>query len=147
MGIYKACSYDCKCEGMFSTLDPNDLSVYMVKPCEKHILLEGNTLVYELCHILNHITKKDQKLINIKNKYNVKILQLKPIYINENRKYLMKIEVIHNGEIDINKLDNNKNMLYSQMDDEPMWKQIDEHVIQMIFVFNCKHHTVEHWIL
>ena len=138
MGIYGVKSTTCNCKGSWSTLT-NDKRIYMTKPCEEHILIEGNTIYYELKHILNYIIKNFTG-IRIKDKYLVKILQIEKVRIN---KTLIKFEVIHNGELNIENFNKNKNIIFSQMNDEPMWNKIDDNIIHFTLVYQSPHHTVE----
>lgn len=138
MGIFGVKSKTCNCKGSWTTLT-NDHRIYMERPCKLHMLEEGNTIYYELRHLLNHIIN-DFKGIKIKEKYPVKILKIEKL---TNDKKIIKIEVIHNGDLNTNNFNNNKQMFYSQMNDEPMWKKIDDNTINMIILYQSPHHTVE----
>ena len=37
----------------------------------------------------------------------------------------------------------NKNIIFSQMNDEPMWNKIDDNIIHFTLVYQSPHHTVE----
>lgn len=139
MGIYGVKSRTCNCRGSWSTLDPKDYRVYMTKPCEKHMLTEGNTIYYELKHLFKSIINNFDGII-IREKYPCKILRVEKI---DNRKTIVKLEVIHNGDLNINNFDNNKKIFYSQMNDEAMWREIDENTIHIIITYQSPHHTVE----
>lgn len=139
MGIYRVKSKTCNCKGTWSTLDPRDLRIYLDNPCKEHSLIEGNTIYYELNHLLDKILK-DPILIVIKQKYPVKIVKVKNC---AGSKILLKIEVNHNGELDTHNFYDNKQIYYLQMDDELMWKKIDDNTIQLIILYLPQHHTVE----
>ena len=89
-------------------------------------------------HLLNHITTNFED--NIKEKYAVKILQTEKLTTN---KTIIKIELNHKGELDNGNCNNTKQMFYSQMNDEPMWKKIDNNILHMIILYQSPHHTVE----
>ncbi len=139
MGIYRVKSKTCNCKGSWSTLDPRDRRVYLDEPCKKHKLSEGNTIYYELKHLLVSLIN-DINEMRIKEKYEVKILKVQKL---DNNKTIIKIEVNHEGDLNIDKFNNNKQIYYSQMNDEPMWKQIDNNIIHMIILYRSPHHTVE----
>jgi len=139
MGIYGVKSRTCNCRGSWSTLDPKDHRVYMTNPCEKHTLTQGNTIYYELKHLFNVIINNFDGII-IREKYPSKILRVEKI---DNRKIIVKLEVIHNGDLNIDNFDNNKKIFYSQMNDEVMWREIDKNTIHIIILYQAPHHTVE----
>jgi hypothetical protein len=138
MGIYGVKSNKCNCKGSWSTLT-NDCRTYMEKPCSEHSLIVGNTIYYELKHLLNYITTNFEDII-IKEKYAVKILQIEKLTKN---KTIIKIEVNHNGNLNVNNFDNSKQTFYSQMNDEPMWINIDDTIMHMIILYQSPHHTIE----
>lgn len=142
MGIYTLKSCTCECKGVICTLT-SDHRVYMDKPCLNHKLDIGNSIYYELNHLFKHITNYTTTNTNIifyKPKYLVKVLDIK--VLDKNKK-LVKVELIHNGSIDISNFNEHKNIIYSQWNDEPMWKKIDENTINFIFLYQGCHHTVE----
>ncbi len=139
MGIYGIKSDKCDCRGFWSTLD-SDCSVHISKPCVKHRLEVGNVIYYELIHILRHITKHSSSNV-YKYKYPVKILEI--LDLHDIRKKVIKLELTHDNMIDVNQFDNNKQIYYSQLNDQPMWNKIDEHTIQFIILYNPKHYTIE----
>jgi hypothetical protein len=148
MGIYGVKSKTCNCRGYWSTWDKNDYRIYMRNPCEKHSLKVGNTIYYKLNYLLKHISNKDvtslplvkAELPLVKETYLVKILHVEQL---TNFKMLIKIEVKHNGELNVDNFNNNKQIFYSQINDEPMWKKIDDNIIHMITLYQEPHHTVE----
>jgi len=146
MGIYGVKSNNCECRGNWCTLD-SDHRVYMNKPCSKHRLEIGNSIYYELHHLLMHITKYDTnntKIIKYKPKYLVKILDIQKLDIPKyNRNTCIKFEFKHDINIDIANFNESKNIIYSQFNDEPMWKKIDNNTIHLIVLYQGCHHTVE----
>ena len=138
MGIYGVKSKTCNCIGSWATLT-NDHRIYMKKPCQNHELKEGNVINYELIHLLNHIIKNRVGIL-IENVYPLKILQVAELGRD---KKIIKVEVNHQGKLNTNNFDMNKQMYFSQMNDEPMWKKIDDNRFEFIFVYMSKYHTVE----
>lgn len=138
MGIYGVKSNTCNCQGSWSTLDSNDHRIYMERPCKEHKIIVGNTIYYQLKYLLNHIIN-NFKDIKIKEKYAVKILEIEKV----TDKTIIKIEVNHNGEFNVNNFNDNKQIFYSQMNDEPMWKKIDDNILHMIILYQAPHHSVE----
>jgi hypothetical protein len=136
MGIYNVKSNKCNCKGSWSTLT-DDYRIYMEKPCQNHQLKEGNIIYYELHHLLNYITKNK---IVIKDVYPVKILKL--VKIGKD-KQIIKVEVNHQGKLNTNNFDTLKQTYFSQINDEPMWKKIDDNIFEFIFLYKSQHHTVE----
>ena len=102
MGIYGVKSNTCNCKGSWSTLDSNDLRIYMETPCPNHQIREGNIIYYELRHLLHHVVNIKNN-IRIREKYPVKVLDIKEI---DRCRKIIKIEVDHNGEIDVDNFDN-----------------------------------------
>lgn len=142
MGIYGVKSTNCECRGNWATLD-SDYRVYMSKPCSNHELKIGNSIYYELIHLLKHITKyftANTNIIWYEPKYLVKILDVKTI--NKCQKCI-KVELIHNGTINVSNFNQSKNIIYSQFNDEPMWKEIDDNTIHFIILYQGCHHNVE----
>lgn len=146
MGIYGVKSTNCKCRGSWSTLD-SDHRIYMTKPCSNHDLQIGNSIYYELIYLFNHITKyptTNTNIIKYEQKYLVKILDI--ANISKEGKKCIKIELVHNGTIDVSNFNQSKNIIYSQFNDEPMWTKIDDNTIHFIIVYQGCHHTVaEQW--
>jgi hypothetical protein len=140
MGIYKVKSKTCNCKGNWSTLVENDHRVYMIMPCSNHELKEGNMIYYELIHILQHITIPESLHKPYKYKYLVKVLEKQKI---QNHKYIVKIELKDDGDINIDNFIKSKQIYFSQMNDEPMWKRIDNDTIQLVLLYQSPHHTVE----
>lgn len=136
MGIYEVESNTCNCIGNFTTFD-DDHRIYMSKPCQIHELKEGNTIYYDLRDDLKYIMKSFDE-IEIKKKYLVKILKIEKI-INSNKK-IIKIEI--NDNLDTY-FDDNKQIFYTQMNDEPMWKKVDDNKINMIILYKTVNHTVQ----
>jgi hypothetical protein len=118
MGIYGVKSNTCNCKGSWCTLT-NDTRICMTNPCQKHIIKEDNTIYYELKHIITYIIK-NKSGIQCEHKYPVKILKLIKL---DNKKTIMKIEVNHQGKLNTDNFDINKQMYFSQINDEPMWKK------------------------
>lgn len=141
MGIYKVISNTCDCQGSWSTLVPSDLSVILIKPCLKHELKINNIIQYELIHVLEYITKKESSHI-YKIKYPIKILNIDNTYLYLNKK-IIKVEVTHNGTIDVNNFDNDKQIYYSFLNDQSLWNKIDDNTIHFTITYNVKHHTIE----
>ncbi len=140
MGIYTLKSTNCECKGTIYTLTA-DHRVYMEKPCLSHDLKIGNSIYYELNHLFKHFTKSlTLNIICYEPKYLVKVLDVKVL---ERGKKLVKVELIHNGTINVSNFNEHKNIIYSQMNDEPMWKKIDENTIDFIFLYQGCHHNVE----
>jgi hypothetical protein len=139
MGIYEVKSNTCNCKGSWSTLDGKDFRVYMDKPCPNHQLKEGNIIYYKLIHLLDHIIKI-KKNIKLREVYPLKILQV--CELGRDKK-ILKVEVNHNGDLNTDNFDTFKQMYFSQMNDEPMWKKIDDNRFEFIFVYMSKHHTIE----
>jgi hypothetical protein len=73
---------------------------------------------YIIC--LNILQKIEQlintNIIKYEPKYLVKILDVKKI----DRKKCIKIELIHNGTIDVSNFNESKNIINSQFNEEPM---------------------------
>lgn len=138
MGIYCVKSNTCNCKGNWSTLT-NDHRIYMVKPCSNHILKEGNTIYYELFHVLDKIIKTKDGL-RIKQKYPVKILKIEQL---DRSCKIIKLEVNHNGELNVDNFDNTQQAYFSQMNDDPMWKRIDDKKFEFILLYLNVHHTIE----
>ena len=70
-------------------------------------------------HLFEHITKNrtiNTNIIKYEPKYLVKILDVKKI----DRKKCIKIELIHNGTIDVSNFNESKNIINSQFNEEPM---------------------------
>lgn len=139
MGIYKVKSNTCECCGQWCTLTSDHL-VYITKPCVKHKLEVGNIIYYELIHILKHITKNSSSNV-YKIKYPVKILEI--LYLPDKQKKVIKLELTHNNKIDVNQFDNNKQIHYSQLNDEPLWNKIDDNIIHFNILYNQRHHAIE----
>lgn len=145
MGIYTVKSCTCDCKGTICTLTA-DHRVYMDKPCVNHKLEMGNSIYYELNHLFKYLTKYSDTftLCHFTNttcyepKYLIKVLDIK--VLDKNKK-LVKAELIHNGTIDVSNF--NKNIIYSEWNDETSWKKIDENTIHFIFLYQDCHHTVE----
>jgi hypothetical protein len=134
MGIFYLKSKTCNCKGQWCTLT-NEHRAYLTIPCTTHSLNVGNSIYYCLDYFLNHISRG--KLY--KNKYLVKILEKQTL---SRDKTLIKIEVT--GEtFDVNNFIPSKQIYYSQMNDEPMWKQIDNNTMHFILVYQPECHTVE----
>ena len=141
MGIYEVNSTTCKCKGQWATLT-SDMRIYMAYPCTEHTLNKGNQIYYELDHLLKHITNyttTNTNIIKYNKKYLVKIVDIKRKDTNK----IIKIELNHNGEIDVANFNETKNIIYSEFNDEPMWLKIDENTIQFILVYQGCHHTIE----
>ena len=136
MGIFKVKSSNCECTGSWATLD-SDHRIYMSRPCSKHELKSGNKIYYELSHLLYHITKTSTLY---QPKYLVKILDVKDF---DKNKKCIKIELTHNSEINVVNFDKNKNIIYSQFNDEPMWTKIDDYTTHFIVLYQGCHHTIE----
>ncbi len=138
MGIYGVKSNTCNCKGSWCTLT-SDHSIYMEKPCPNHQLKEDNIIYYKLIHLLDHIIKI-KKNIKLREVYSLKILKVAELGRD---KKILKVEVNHGGDLNTDKFDKNKQMYFSQLNDEPMWKKIDDNRFEFIFVYMNKHHTVE----
>lgn len=141
MGIYGVKSTSCECRGSWATLD-SDHRVYMKTPCSEHELTQGNQIYYKIHHLFEHITKNrtiNTNIIKYEPKYLVKILDVKKI----DRKKCIKIELIHNGSIDVSNFNESKNIINSQFNDEPMWQKIDDNTIHLIILYQGCHHTIE----
>ena len=138
MGIYGVKSNTCNCRGSWSTLT-NDHRIYLEKPCKNHELKEGNVIYYELIHILDQIIK-NRDGICIKDKYPVKILKVEDL---GSGKKILKVEVNHNGDFNTDNFDVNKQMYFSQMNDDPMWKKIDDNKFNFILLYKAFHHSIE----
>ena len=89
-------------------------------------------------YITKHSTN-NTNIIKYEPKYLVKILDIKK-YDN---KTCIKIELNHNGSIDVNNFDENKNIIYSKFEDERMWLKKCENSMNMIILYNGGHHKVE----
>jgi hypothetical protein len=137
MGIYGVKSNTCNCKGSWASLT-NDHRVYMEKPCYQHILKEGNIIYYQLIHILNEII--NTRIGIIKEKYPVKLLKIEDL--GKGTK-IIKVEVKHEGELNTDNFNINKQMYFSQMNDESMWEKIDDNTFNFILLYNGCHHTVE----
>lgn len=140
MGIYKVKSKTCNCKGTWSTLVENDHRIYMIMPCSNHEVKEGNMIYYELIHILKHITIPEASHKPYKYKYLVKVLEKQKI---QNNKYIVKIELKDDGDINIDNFIASKQIYFSQMNDDPMWKRIDNDTIQFVLLYQSPHHNVE----
>ena len=138
MGIYGVKSNTCNCKGSWCTLT-NDHRIYMVKPCSNHEIKKGNIIYYELRHLLEHIIKIKNN-IRIKKVYSFKILKVNEL---DKGQKIIKVEVNHNGELNTDNFNINKQMYFSQMNDEPMWKKIDDNRFEFIFLYKAFHHIVE----
>ena len=132
MGKYYVKSSKCDCEGCWSTLN-SDYRMTMEKPCQKHRILEGNIIFYNLKPLLEHIiTVNKLNIMFIRGIYQVKILNT---IVTNNRKQLIKVEVNHDGELNMDNFDINKQMYFSDMNDEPMWKKIDDNKFELILLY------------
>jgi hypothetical protein len=138
MGIFKVKSNTCNCKGSWSTLT-SDHKIYLETPCHKHSIKEGNIIYYELIHLLEHIIKI-KKNIKLREVYSLKILQVAELGKD---KKILKVEINHNGDLNTDNFDTLKQMYFSQMNDEPMWKKIDDNRFEFIFVYMNKYHTIE----
>ena len=138
MGIYEVKSNTCNCKGSWCTLS-DDYRIYMTNPCQNHQLKEGNVIYYELIHLLSNIIK-NRTGIQIEAKYIVKILQVAKLEID---KTIIKVEVNHQGKLNTDIFDTLKQMYFSQMNDDPMWKKIDNNRFEFILLYKDCHHTVE----
>jgi hypothetical protein len=139
MGIYYVKSKMCNCVGSWCTLT-NDHRVYISKYCEQHKLTEGNKIYYELGHLLKYITIPQTSHKPYKDKYLVKILEIKE---TSRDKKIIKIELDDNGEINVDNFNVSKQIYYSNFNDESMWKRINENTIQFILLYQAPHHTAE----
>ena len=61
----------------------------------------------------------------------------------QNHKYIVKIELKDDGDINIDNFIESKQIYFSQMNDEPMWKRIDNDTIHLVILYQSPHHTVE----
>jgi hypothetical protein len=138
MGIFKVKSNTCNCKGSWSTLT-NNHKIYLETPCHQHSIKEGNIIYYELIHLLEHIIKI-KKNIKLREVYSLKILQVAELGKD---KKILKVEINHNGDLNTDNFDTLKQMYFSQMNDEPMWKKIDDNRFEFIFVYMNKYHTIE----
>jgi hypothetical protein len=138
MGIYKVKSNICDCMGQWCTLTA-DHSIYITKYCSRHELVVDNIIYYELIHVLKHITNNLSSNI-YKIKYPIKILHIDCINI---RNKLIKLELKHDNTINVNQFDTNKQIYYSQLNDEPLWSKIDDNTIHFNILYNSRHHTIE----
>lgn len=75
----------------------------MKKPCQNHELKEGNVIYYELIHLLNNV---------IKNRVGILIENVYPVKILRRDKEIIKVEVNHQGNLNTNNFDNNKQMYF-----------------------------------
>lgn len=139
MGIYGVKSKTCDCRGSWSTLT-DDRRIYITNRCGQHMLKEGNKIYYELYHLLNHITIPQSSHKLYKHKYLVKILKSKEI---TRGKKLIKIEIEDNGDLNVEAFNPSKQIYYSDLDDEPMWRRLNENTIQFILLYQEPHHTAE----
>lgn len=140
MGIYTLKSSNCECKGTICTLTA-DHRIYMSYPCVKHEIKTDNIIYYELSHLFNHITKHSPtNIISYEPKYLVKVLDVKVLARGIK---LVKVELVHNGSIHVSNFNETKNIIYSQWDDEPMWKKIDENTIHIVLLYQGCHHNVE----
>ena len=164
MGLFTVKSTTCDCIGEWSTLEYNDKQIY-IRPCKQHDLQVGNTIYYCFGELFSkiltkhtidsiddftlttemnegnvRITKTKEYLSRIKTKYPAKILDI--VKINPS-KHLIKAEIYHEGTIIETDFDKNKQMFFSDMNDEPMWKKIDDDRMQIIFLYNGRYHTIE----
>jgi hypothetical protein len=139
MVVYEVKSKTCNCIGVCSTLYEPKIHIYMDKPCYKHALIINNMIYYDLSHLLGYISKPDIPKPIYKPKYLVKV-----IYVNTNsNKPIIKLELKHDGEIDIDNFDNKKRIYYSDLEDEQRWIKIDDTTIQFTLSYLQAHHTVE----
>jgi hypothetical protein len=137
MESYNVKSITCDCKGIWSTLDYNDYRIYMNQHCIFHELKEENLIYYELFNLLNYITNKCRQTYKVK--YLVKILKIKKYKSTQ----LLKIELKHNSEINVDNFDNDKQIFIPQMNYEPMWKKIDNNTLHLIFLYDSCNHMVE----
>jgi hypothetical protein len=61
----------------------------------------------------------------------------------ERGKQIIKVEVNHQGKLNTNNFDNLKQTYFSQINDEPMWKKIDDNIFHCILLYHAPHHNVE----
>ena len=111
----------------------------MDKPCEIHSIKEGNTIYYELSHLFRLI-QNNKNIPIIEQKYPVKILQVRNL---SNNRTIIKVEVKHNGEVNVDNFDNMKQMFFSDLNDEPMWKKLDDKCFNFILLYKPFYHNVE----
>lgn len=136
MGIYTVKSKTCNCIGDWCTLT-NDTRIHMQKPCELHSLATNNKIWYNLNPLLGLLANKQLR----GDKTQLKVLQCETIGSN---KKIIKVEVNNmNGIV----FDESKQRYFSQINDEPMWKWINNDTIHFILLYNPAHHKVEdEWI-
>jgi hypothetical protein len=137
MEIYYVKSPTCDCKGCWTNVKSNGWNVCMDKPCLNHELKCGNMIYYEIIHLLKHITSKIGVFYKIK--YLVKVLEL---ILIDNAKHI-KIELKHNGEMDVLNFDETEQFYFTELNNEPMWKKIDDTTIHFIILYQDYHHTIE----
>jgi hypothetical protein len=147
MGIYTVKSRTCHCCGQWSTLDPQDHRIYMHQPCSTHECTEGNRIYYKLHYMLEYITRPQSNANPYKDTYLVKVLEKQQIKNKHGYGHIIKIELTDNGAINADNFVQSKQTYFSDMDDAPMWKRIDDNTIQFVLIYQSVHHTVEHeWV-
>ena len=137
------------CECLLSTTTFDDNGLIMEQPCVKHKIKVGNHIWYNLKPIMWHLLKQGHAL-DIRDKYHVKIISVKNLYISRcftSSKRLIQIEWKHEGKLNINMLDGLKQIYYSEMNDEPMYKMKDEKTLILTLLYQAYHHTIDDtWI-
>jgi hypothetical protein len=114
----------------------------MSHPCSEHELKIGNSIYYNLIHLLNHITKystTNTDIICYESVYLVKILDISNITSTK----CIKLELTHSEIVNVANFNEKKQIYFSQFNDEPMWKKIDDNTIHFIILYQGCHHTVE----
>ena len=137
------------CDCLLSTATFDDNCLIMEQPCVKHKIKVGNYIWYNLKPIMRHLLKRGHTL-DIRDKYYVKIINVKNLCISScftSSRRLIQIELKHDGKININMLDNLKQIYYSELNDEPMYKIKDENTLILTLLYQAYHHTIEDtWI-
>ena len=144
MGIYTYKSPTCGCIGCWSSLT-NDTRFCLSDPCSKHSITVGNIIWYDLRPLLQYIGCK-----NYQPKYALRIINV----IKLQNKTLIKVEV--NG-LNVDVFNCNKQIYYSDMNDEPMWQKIgigigegETNIVHFVFVYDCMQHCSENdeeWVI
>lgn len=113
----------------------------METPCPLHTIEQGNSIYYQLFDLLKYCIRVQSNVpTTTTTTYPVKLIQI--VNMEKGRK-LLRVEVTHNGTIDTDLFNSANQVYYSQMNDDPMWKKIDDNRVEFIMMYQSVYHTVE----
>jgi hypothetical protein len=128
MGLYDYV-YSCGCVECDSTLNGNKSKMppYLILVCSDHKLMIGNKFEYNFSKFINKFWKRTDNglCVNFNNKfkYNVEILDF--IKHHSNTFYIVRFKT----DFDTSNLDIQKQIFFSEFNDEPNWIETSEYTI------------------